>query len=173
EARARGEGDRGSDEHVGDPEAPADEILVSAERVRDGVRRGGEAPARLGGALGVALAEYRALDERRLQLRRSEARPLIGERPAVRSERVDQARIRVQVGEMQADRGRLEYEPLVVLQHGHAAKWMAPAVLLAASLLPVHHRELVGLAELLEHPDNSDGPASVLAVIDAQHRLGR
>src|SRR3977135_2867393 len=47
---------------------------------------------------------------------------------------------------------------------------MARPVLLALPFLPVHHRELVGLVKLLEHPDDPHGPPGVLTVIDTHHR---
>ena len=70
---------------------------------------------------------------------------------------------------MQADRRRLEYEPVLVLEHGHAAEGMADAVLLAVALLARHHRDLIRLPELLEHPCDADRPARVLSVIQAHH----
>ena len=46
---------------------------------------------------------------------------------------------------MQADRRGFEYEPFLVLEHGHAAQGMADAVLLALALLARHHRDLIRL----------------------------
>jgi len=70
---------------------------------------------------------------------------------------------------MQADRRRFEYEPVLVLEHRHAAQGMAGAVLIALALLARHHRDLIRLAELLEHPRDADRSARVLSVIDAHH----
>src|SRR3954469_6556711 len=47
---------------------------------------------------------------------------------------------------------------------------MARAVLVTAALLRVHGRQLVGLTDLFEHPQNPSRPPRMLSVKDVQHR---
>src|SRR5690348_17101622 len=86
---------------------------------------------------------------------------------------MDEARLGLQIGEVQADRSRLEQGPLIVLEDGDPCERMASAVLVALALLPAHDRQLVGLTELLEHPCDPNRASGVLAVKDAQHQPGR
>src|SRR5438874_1192269 len=125
-ARARREAERGADEHVGDREPVGHEVLAAVALERFGHCAGGgrKALARLLGPLGLGFGEDRRLDQRRLELGGREGRPLIDERAFVRPERRRQAQGGVKVGEMQADRRRLEHISLVVLKHGHADEWM-------------------------------------------------
>ena len=82
-------------------------------------------------------------------------------------------RLGVQVGEMQADRRRLEDEAMLVLQYGDPPQGMAGKVLVALALLPGHDRDLVRLSELLEHPHDANRAPRVLAMKDPQHVSGR
>ena len=150
-------------------EAPADQVLLAVERPLHSARGGVEALAREGGALGVALGLAPGLEQRRLELGRGEAGPLVDERPVVRADRRQEARLGVQVAEVQAQRRGLEQKPLVVLQHRNAAERMTLAVLLATPLLTAHHGQLVGLAHLLERPQDAQWPSSPLPVKDT-HR---
>jgi hypothetical protein len=67
---------------------------------------------------------------------------------------------------MQADRDGLEHIALVELSHRHPPERLARPVLLSAALLPIHDRQLVGLADLLEHPQDPPGSTRVLSMKD-------
>ena len=85
----------------------------------------------------------------------------------MRAERGHQPGLGVQVGEVHADRGRLEHVALVVLDDRDASERMAREVFLAAALLVAHHLELIPLPELLERPHDAQRTPGVFAVKDA------
>jgi hypothetical protein len=72
----------------------------------------------------------------------------------VGAKRRHESRLRVQIAEVQAQRRRLEQEPLIVLEHWNAAEWMSTVVLLSAAFVARHDRQLIRLTDLLERPDD-------------------
>ena len=147
---AREQEHRGADE-VGDGEATADEVVAVFERVLDHPGRVLEPRRRLGRAFAVlGPSRHQQLDDLRLELGHREHAPLVDERAFVRSGRRDQLRLRVQVGDVEQDRERLEDETLVVLDHRYAAERMPRRVRLPAPLVARHQRQVVGRTDLLE-----------------------
>ena len=72
---------------------------------------------------------------RPLELGHREEDPLVGLRALAGAERRDQVRVGVRVGDVQAERGRLEEQPVVGLEHGNAPERVPFGVLGAAALL--------------------------------------
>jgi hypothetical protein len=87
----------------------------------------------------------------------------------VGSELWHELRVRVKVGQVQADGGRLENESVVMLEHRHTAERVAREMLRATALLGGHRRELVWLAELLERPCHAQRAAGVLSMDNTHH----
>ena len=75
----------------------------------------------------------------------------------------------MKVGELQADRTRLEQEALAVVDDRHPAKRMALPVLVPAPVVALHQRQVVRLADLLERPEDTRR-AAVRQVVEA-HRV--
>ena len=59
------------------------------------------------------------------------------------------------VGEREDDRGGLDQEGPVVLDHRDPAERVALAMLVGLAVGPLHHLELVGRTDLLEHPQHA------------------
>lgn len=87
----------------------------------------------------------------------------------MRARRWEQTGLRVPVAEVQADRGGLEHDALVVLDRRDPAQRMPTSMVRAAALLAGHHDQLVGLTELLEHPQHAQRTPGPLAVKDPHH----
>jgi hypothetical protein len=75
----------------------------------------------------------------------------------------------MQVGQLYADRRRLEQQASIVeLDHRDATKRMAADVLSALAVLTRHHSQLIWRADLLEHPQHTSG-ATARYVIKVRH----
>ena len=62
---------------------------------------------------------------------------------------------------------------LLVLEHGHPAEGMAPAMLGTAPLFDSHRHELVVGTDLLQRPDNPNWTASPDPVVNAERAHSR
>ncbi|HXB66389.1 MAG TPA: hypothetical protein VNV42_16100 [Solirubrobacteraceae bacterium] len=86
-----------------------------------------------------------------------------------RSDGRDQAGLRMQVGQLDADRRRLEQPASIVeLDHRDTAERVAADVVSGLAVLTRHDSQLVGHADLLEHPQHTGGAAAGY-VIHAHH----
>jgi hypothetical protein len=140
---------------------PDQRALEHGDRVR-------AARGRLRRCLWVCLALAVGLDRGRFELGHREDRPALYDRALMRGGRQQQPGLRVELGDVEDERGRLEHRALLVLEHRHPAERMARAVLRAARLLAAHGHELVVGADLLERPDHADRTPRPDAVVDAQ-----
>ena len=67
---------------------------------------------------------------------------------------------------MQAERGRLEEQPVVGLQHGNAAERVPFGVLRAVAFVLVHDHVFVGNARFFERPADAGRATGALPVIE-------
>ena len=123
-------------------------------------------PCRRDRLLVLAVARRAPAHHRLLELGHREEDPLVGLCALARPERRDQVRVGVRVGDVQAERGRLEQQPFVGLQHGNAAERVPFGVLGAVALVLVHDHVFVGNARFFERPADAGRAAGAFPVIE-------
>ena len=70
------------------------------------------------------------------------------------------------VAELHAHGGGLEQQPALVLEHRDPAQRVPGEVCVAFALIAVEDLQLIGLVDLLQHPDDAQRAAGFGAVID-------
>ena len=104
------------------------------------------------------------VDQRGLELGHREEAPLVLQCPLVRAGGGDQAGLGVPVGEMQAERGRLEHRPVVLDVGGRAAERVHLAVVLGGLLRALDDDHVDRRAGLLGEPENAGGAGAGLVI---------